>query len=123
MNHAILIYRDRTHLPLQRLSERGVDVQLVDNLHEAREELDRLASFHAMVVDVQSDVERALEFCDIVHVLDPKMPIVFVRSNQRLSLAPHSATRILDPDVSQADLAREILEVLDFGSASERKPA
>jgi DNA-binding NtrC family response regulator len=119
----ILIYRDRTHLQLQQLTEHGVAVRIVDNIHEAREHLDRLESFQAIVVDVQSDVERALEFCDIVHVLDPKMPIIFVRSSQRVSLSPHSATRNLNPDINQAELVAEILDVLESHSTSERKPA
>lgn len=123
MKSTIFIYRDRTHLQLQELSENGVAAQIVDNIHEARAHLERLSSYEAIVVDVQSDVERALEFCDIVHVLDPKMPIIFVRSSQRLSLAPHSATRILNPDVEHAELVAEILNVLDSDSSSERKPA
>ena len=109
----ILIYRDRPSSPLQALIHSGIRIYWASTLAEARDNFEHMPFLDAVVVDLENNVEQGLEFCDIVHVRRADVPIVFVRSANRVSIAPHCAQRVLDPEVSEEDLAREIQDALD----------
>ncbi len=114
---AILVFRDRPGSSLMSLAEFGVDVHWAANVREAREEFARLRRLDAVVVDVREGVERGLEFCEIVHITRPSVPILFVRSQSRPSLEPHCAHRILDAETTEDDLANEIVVLLENAPA------
>lgn len=119
----ILIYRDRPTAHLQALEHSGIHIQWASTLAEARHHFEHMPFLDAVVVDLENRAEQGLEFCDIVHVRRPDLPIIFVRSANRLSLAPHCAHRVLDPDISEQDLAREIQQALEEPGALRRKRA
>jgi CheY-like chemotaxis protein len=107
------VYRDRPRLQFLSLLQSGILSYWATTLREAREQFERLPFLDAVVIDVENNVERGLEFCDIVHVNKPSLPIVFVRSMKRVGLAPHCAHRILAAEIPEDILASEILDLID----------
>ncbi len=114
---SILIVRDRPRLQLRNLVDAGIQLHWTADLHEARDEFNRLSELSAVIVDMQQSVERGLEFCEIVHMLRPAVIILFVRSALRPSVEPRCAHRVLDPEVTESDLEKEILLLLEKAPA------
>jgi CheY-like chemotaxis protein len=119
----ILVFRDRPRLQLRPLAASGIRVLYVTSIQEARKEFERQKQLDAIVVDALDGVERALEFCEIVHVNRPLIPILFVRSSHRTSLEPYCAAKVLDPEISEDELSQNIIDLLLAYSAPGRKQA
>ena len=109
----ILVFRDRPRLAFSVLRQSGIQTHWAANLREARDCFQKLPDLRAIIVDAQENVEKGMEFCEIVHVNRPRLPILFVRSVNRPLLEPRCANRILDPEVTEEDLADEILLLIN----------
>lgn len=121
---SILIFSDRGRMNFPALADAGVEIFWAATIREARDEFERRTALNAVIVELKEGVERGLEFCEIVHVTRPAVAIVFVRSAQRPSLAPHCAHRVLDPETNASDLEGEILLLLENAPApSDRRSA